>query len=235
MLKKIICWLITRLRFVNKVKIAQTATVSITSSFEGMSQIFPHVKFHGKLGFGSYIGSNCSLSADIGRFTSIANHVSCNPGIHPYKEPFVTTSPCFYSLNRSHLQCGSTFASIQLFEEYVYFDSNNKVAIKIGNDCWIGEGVFIVGGVQIYDGAVVFAHAVVTKDVPPYAIVAGIPAKIIGYRYDKETIDFLLRVKWWNNSKEWFVRNWKLLSDISLLKKYYNNEKSNCKATTTTT
>lgn len=221
MLKKIICWLITRFRFINKVKIAQTATVSITSSFEGMSQIFPHVKFHGKLGFGSYIGSNCSLSADIGRFTSIANHVSCNPGIHPYKEPFATTSPCFYSLNPSGIQNGSTFATEQIYDELSMYDYKRMIAIKIGSDCWIGEGAFLVGGIEIGDGAIVLAHAVVTKDVPPYAIVGGVPARILKYRYDKATIDLLLKIKWWNNTEEWFKNNWRLLNNIDELKKYY--------------
>lgn len=234
-IKKIYRYIIIIVKWYDKCHFKGFVDIDLSSRFEGMSQIHSHSTFKGFLGFGSYIGSHCSLSADIGRFTSIANYVSCNPGIHPYKEPFATTSPCFYSLNKSRSQCGSTFASKQLFEEYVYYDTTNNVAIKIGNDCWIGEGVFIVGGVQISDGAVVLAHAVVTKDVPPYAIVAGVPAKIIGYRYDQETIDFLLHVKWWNNSKEWFVRNWELLSNITLLKKHYDNEKSISETTTTTT
>ena len=65
------------------------------------------------------------------------------------------------------------------------------------------------------------AHAVVTKDVPPYAIVGGIPAKVIGYRYDEETIDFLLKIKWWNNDINWFKENWELLCDLDKLKAYY--------------
>ena len=68
----------------------------------------------------------------------------------------------------------------------------------------------------------VFSCAVVTKDVPPYAIVAGIPAKIIGYRYDKETIAFLLKFQWWNRSLEWLRENWELFNDIEKLKEYEN-------------
>lgn len=62
--------------------------------------------------------------------------------------------------------------------------------MKIGSDCWIGTGVFLVGGIVIGNGAVVLAGAVVTKDVPPYAIVGGVPARILRYRYDEETINF---------------------------------------------
>lgn len=145
-----------------------------------------------------------------------------NSGIHTYKYPFATTSPCFFSLNPTHAQCGSTFATKQMTNEFRMVDDKRGIAIKIGNDVWIGEGVFLVGGTIIGDGAVILAHAVVTKDVPPYAIVGGVPARIIDYRYDEETILFLLKVKWWNNSKEWFKEHWELLCDMDKLKAYYN-------------
>lgn len=70
--------------------------------------------------------------------------------------------------------------------------------VKIGNDVWIGSHVFIKGGVTIGDGAVIAAHAVVTKDIPPYAIVGGCPARIIRYRFDEETIRELREMQWWN-------------------------------------
>ena len=92
---------------------------------------------------------------------------------------------------------------------------------KIGNDCWLGSDVTLIGGVEIHDGAVVLAHAVVTKDVPSYAIVGGVPARVIGYRYNEETIQFLQKIQWWNNSLEWFDENWHLLNDIEGLKKVY--------------
>ena len=66
-----------------------------------------------------------------------------------------------------------------------------------------------------------YANAVVTKDVPPYAIVGGVPAKVIGYRYDDETIQFLQKTKWWNNQPVWFEKNWRLLNDIDKLKEYF--------------
>lgn len=224
MIKKFYNWLCCKRKFKNKVKFPFTSKITINSEFEGMSQIFRNVSFHGKLGFGSYIGNNCSLSADIGRFTSIAPHVRCNTGLHPYKSPFVSTNPCFYSLNPNSAQNGSTFADKQMYEENAYYDKESKIGVKIGSDCWIGEGAFLVGGIQIGNGAVVLAHAVVTKDIPPYAIAGGVPAKIIDYRYDKETIDFLLKTQWWNNSIEWFKENWTLLSDMKKFMEYYEKK-----------
>jgi acetyltransferase-like isoleucine patch superfamily enzyme len=202
------------------------AIASIRSKFEGMSQIHSNSRFHGELGYGSYIGANSILSAKIGRFTSISNNVICNPGIHAYQEPFVSTSPCFFSINPHHRQCGSTFATEQMFQEERLIDKKNGIAVEIGNDVWIGERVFLVGGITIGDGAVVLAGAVVTKNVPPYAIVGGVPAKIIKYRYNEETINFLLHVKWWNNSEEWFRNNWRLMTDIEKMKRYYDTNTS---------
>ena len=73
-----------------------------------------------------------------------------------------------------------------------------KGDVIIGNDVWLGQQSLILSGVTIGDGAVVAARAVVTKNVPPYAIVAGNPARIIRHRFSDETIDRLLRIRWWN-------------------------------------
>ena len=104
-----------------------------------------------------------------------------------------------------------------MMEEFLYYDRERELVNKIGSDVWIGLNVTLIGGVEIGDGAVVLTNAVVTKDVPPYAIVGGVPAKVIGYRYDEETIRLLLETKWWNNSEEWFLENWRLLCDVERL------------------
>jgi len=70
--------------------------------------------------------------------------------------------------------------------------------VKIGNDVWIGQGVFIKSGVNIGDGAIIAAHSVVVNDIPPYAIAAGVPAKVKKYRFNNEIINRLLELKWWN-------------------------------------
>lgn len=216
--KRIIKFIFLKIKFASKCKFDFSCSIGLKSEFEGMNKLYPNVNFSGKLGFGSFIAKKTDLNANIGRFCSIAPNVSCNNGIHPYKAPFVSTAPCFYSLCS---QNGKTFAQKQLINELRYSDDNEKYAVTIGNDVWICEGAFINGGIHISDGAIVLAHAVVTKDVPPYAIVGGVPAKILDYRYDEETIKWLLKIKWWNNSKEWFEKNWELMSDINKFKQYY--------------
>ena len=190
--------------------------------FEGMNRIGPYSSFYGRIGKGSYMGSYCHISADIGRFTSIGNHVTQILESHPYKAPFATTSPMFYSQRK---QNGHTFAKKQLTEEYRYYDKTREIGIRIGNDCWVGNDVCFIGGVQVGDGAVVLAKALVTKDVSPYAIVGGIPAKVIGYRYDEDTIAFLRKVGWWDKDVKWLEENSELLCDIEMLK-----EKHGCGA-----
>ena len=86
--------------------------------------------------------------------------------------------------------------------------------IEIGNDVWIGQGASIIRkeGLIVGDGAVIGAGAVVTKSIPPYAIAAGIPAKVIKYRFSEDMIAKLLIIKWWNWPKEMILKNWPLLS-----------------------
>ena len=220
------CWMkqllkrwFLRLKWRGKLQFEQGCDIALQAQFEGMNKIYSHSSFGGILGYGSYIGHHSSLTAKIGRFCSISNHVICNAGIHPFQAPFATTSPCFFSLRK---QNGATFATQQMLNEIKTTDNEGAFDCEIGNDVWICEGVFINGGIHIADGAVVLAHAVVTKDVPPYAIVGGVPAKIIGYRYDEATIKWLLNVQWWNNPIAWFRAHWSLLCDIDKLKAYYN-------------
>lgn len=200
-----------------------SAHLSPRCVFEGMNMVATDSSFYGKMGYGTYISGNTHLNADIGRFSSVGPRVKVINATHPMKEPFVTTSPLFFSLDRSKNPKHETFAKKQMVEEFRYYDKERQIDIKIGNDCWIGEGVTFIGGVEMHDGAVVLAGAYVVKDVPPYAIVGGIPAKIIGYRYDEETIEFLQKIQWWNNSEEWFKENWELLCDMKKLKEYYQS------------
>lgn len=79
--------------------------------------------------------------------------------------------------------------------------------VKIGSDVWIGAGAIILPAVTVGDGAIIGAGAVITRDVPPYAVVAGVPAKIVRFRFGKEHIDELLKISWWNWSEEKISEN----------------------------
>jgi virginiamycin A acetyltransferase len=111
------------------------------------------------------------------------------------------------------LKSFSTYTFPLFFEEWGLDKGNvasawdNKGDIVIGNDVWIGYEAVIMAGVHIGDGAIIAARAVVTKDVPPYTIVGGTPAKEIRKRFDKGTIDSLLQLQWWNWSIEKIKQN----------------------------
>jgi acetyltransferase-like isoleucine patch superfamily enzyme len=127
------------------------------------------------IGSYSYIGDNCVISrAKIGRYVSIANNVSIGPGEHILTH--LSTSSLFYELPYQELTQGECV---------------------IESDAWIGVDAVVLRGVRVGVGAVVAANAVVTKDVPDYAVVAGVPAKFLRYRLDEKTRKQLLTSEWW--------------------------------------
>ena len=122
----------------------------------------------------------------IGKYCSISRNVRIGLAEHPTN--LISTNSIFYRRQVNEIR--SDWVRPIQFEE--------RKQIDIGNDVWIGEFSSIKGGVKVGDGAVIAARALVTKDVPPYAIVAGIPAKVIKYRFNDEIINHLLKIKWWN-------------------------------------
>lgn len=209
-----------------RVRFWWSSLISSRSEFEGLNMVCRGSAYHGRMGLGSYIGAGTCLNADIGRFTSIAPGVRCITGTHAMRAPFATTCPLFYSLDSSKNPERVTFARRQMICEFRAVDPARGIDVAIGSDCWIGQEATLIGGVTVGDGAVVLAHAWVTKDVPPYAIVGGTPATVVGYRYDPATIDFLLRARWWDNSRQWLERHWHLLCDIEALKRHYQDHPS---------
>lgn len=217
-IKKIIKHIILKIKLRNKLTFPFNCEFSMNSRFEGINKIEKNVHFVGIMGKGSYIAKNSYIEGKIGRFCSIAQNCTIIQGTHPYTYPFVSTSPIFYSTLK---QNGKSYTSENKYAEYRY--AKEKYAVVIGNDCWIGYGASIIAGVTIGDGAVILAHAVVTKDVPPYAIVGGIPAKIIRYRYNREDIEFLLKLQWWNKTDSWIKEHAKYFNDFSKLEKCIND------------
>lgn len=138
-----------------------------------------------QIGHSGYIGRNTI----IGKYCSIAPHVYISPYTHPTK--YLTTSSTFYKLHTPNgISPLNTPDDPFLFEEFK--------GCNIGNDVWIAVNAVILDGITIGDGAVIAANSTVTHDVPPYAIVAGSPARIIKYRFSQEIIERLLEIRWWD-------------------------------------
>lgn len=137
----------------------------------------------------SYISNDSIISnVEIGKFCSISSNVQIGLGPHPSRV-FVSTYPAFYS--DENLGCPMAFRNDKIFDDSV-------PQTVLGNDVWIGANVIIPGGIHIGTGAIVAAGAVVAKDVPPYAVVGGNPARIIRYRFSEEQIKSLMESEWWN-------------------------------------
>lgn len=138
------------------------------------------------IGKHTYLGDSVAISnkkTSIGAFCSIASNVGIGPSQHPLN--FLSVHP-FQYLNYEKLRP----------QKQVDFSFSKPVSV--GNDVWIGVNAVIMDGLTIGDGAVIGANSVVTRDVPPYAIVGGIPARIIRYRFEPEIIEKLLALQWWN-------------------------------------
>ena len=162
----------------------------LNSKIDKTAKIYSGTEFYdSSIGRYSYIGYNSEVhSCDIGAFCSIANQLIVGGAKHPLN--WVSTSPVFYNVG------GGTGRHLGNQE----IDPLKRTTI--GNDVWIGSRVTIIQGLNIGTGAVIGTGSIVTKDVPPYAVVAGSPARIIKYRFDEDTIQKLLNSNWWKLSDE---------------------------------
>lgn len=163
------------------------------------SEIVGPVKFI--MGLHSYAngikvyGWQNSLQVSVGKFCSIAEDVVILAG-GEHNLTSVSTSPYFDTLTQTKR-------------------INSKGNVQIGHDVWIGHGVIILSGVTVGNGAVIAAGAVISKDVPPYAIVAGVPAKVIKYRFDNKTIHALLKICWWDWNEQQLKDRANEFSDVN--------------------
>ena len=164
------------------------------------------------MGQHSYCGYDCViLKTNIGAFCSIATNVKIGLACHPLE--WVSASSEFYGVENT---AGRKLA-VNQYDSFPY-------VTNIGNDVWIGENVMVKPGVSIGDGAVIGMGSVVTKDIGPYEVWAGNPARFIRKRFDEETISGLLETKWWNWDDETLSKYAPLIPDTKqFLQAYYNS------------
>lgn len=156
----------------------------------------------------TYCSDHCLLqNADIGKFCSIGPNVRIAPGKHPTN--YISTHPATFNNQPNFLK---NFVTENTYKSYE--------PVTIGNDVWIGANCLIVDGVTIGHGAIIAANSVVNKNVNPYEIVGGVPAKLIKSRFDQNEIDALLKMQWWDKGDEWIQANiskfWSVNEFISL-------------------
>lgn len=146
------------------------------------------------MGAFSYTGSTLHPSMSVGRYTSIAAGLKVMGNRHPLER--VSTSPAFYTRALMMQTFEDDYKAASNFTPF----SHHPGTITIGNDVWIGENVTFGHGVTVGDGAVVASNAVVTKDVEPYSVVGGVPAKPIKSRFPIDVVVDLMRLQWWDYS-----------------------------------
>jgi acetyltransferase-like isoleucine patch superfamily enzyme len=174
-------------------------------SFSEYNTIYKYARLRDvQMGRCSYVGRDTQVyHARIGSFTSIGPQVLIGLGEHP-SDGFVSTHPMFYS---DRGQSNPVIVDKPLFDE--------MPTTEIGNDVWIGARAVLRTGVKIGDGAIVAAGAVVVKNVEPFSIVGGVPAKHIRYRFSPEEIERIRESDWWNKDLAWLKQHRDSMTDIS--------------------
>jgi phosphonate metabolism protein (transferase hexapeptide repeat family) len=200
-----------------KPTVHQTARI-VQSTLGSWTEVGPHCDLE-EVSLGDYsyaIRDVTAIYTTIGNFCSIASHVRINPVQHPIHR----VSQHHFTYRRKQFGFGSV-------DDEAFFDWRRSKSCTIGHDVWIGHAAIIQSGVSVGTGAVIGAGAVVTKDVAPYEVVAGVPAKPIKMRFPDEVIQKLLDIQWWNWSRREMEERFDEFMDIEkFLNKYHRSEQS---------
>lgn len=175
-------------------KLAEIPTINKTSiirksSLGSWTDIGPRVQIaESVVGDYTYFAGDASvIYSEIGKFCSIASHVRINPGNHPKWR--VMQHHCTYR----KIQYG-----FDTVNDEEFFEWRRKARVEIGHDVWLGHGVIVMPGIKIGTGAVIGSGSVVTKDIPPYSIAVGVPARVIKIRFETDSIEKIMQTQWWN-------------------------------------
>jgi len=200
-------------------------SVSRKTYFEGHNYIGVHSSVRDSfVGYGSYCGDYSEINNSfVGKYTCISHKVIFVRGKHPLKGN-VSIHPAFYEKNNS---VQLSYSSSLPFDSYSCADPNTPYSFVIGNDVWIGYGAIILEGVSVGDGAIIAAGAVVTKNVPPYEIWGGVPAKFISKRFSDEDINILVCLQWWNKGEAWIKEHAGYFDNIEYFKRIIDKEEDN--------
>ena len=173
------------------------------------------------LGEGTYVNAGSEIAgARIGRYCSLGDGVRIGFGGHPVRD-FVSTSGLLltdatdllgFAIHTGPDRCP------------LYRKADGEYNVVVGHDVWLGSGAKILDGVTVGHGAVVAAGAVVTKDVEPYAIVGGVPARPIRKRFTDKQIHFLLRFRWWDRGVDWVRAHYSEMDDIETFMQTYGSD-----------
>jgi len=204
-LRWLLQWFLFTFRNAGKHLRIEYGTELSACSFSEYNTIYKYARLRDvQMGRCSYVGRDTQVyHARIGSFTSIGPQVLIGLGEHP-ADGFVSTHPMFYS---DRGQSNPVIVDKPLFDE--------MPITEIGSDVWIGARAVLRTGVKIGDGAIVAAGAVVVKDVEPFSIVGGVPAKHIRHRFSPEEIERIRESNWWNKDLEWLKQHRDSMTHIS--------------------
>jgi phosphonate metabolism protein (transferase hexapeptide repeat family) len=161
----------------------------------------------------SYVAGDSSIVyADIGKFCSIASQTRINPGNHPMQR-----------VTQHHLTYRRVMYGFGDADDTDFFDWRRAARVQIGHDVWLGHGAIVLPGVRVGTGAVLAAGAVVTRDVDPYTIVAGVPARPLRLRFPAETAERLQAIAWWDWSRSQLEDRFDDFLDLDLFLEKYSS------------
>ncbi|PHM22106.1 CatB-related O-acetyltransferase [Xenorhabdus ehlersii] len=207
-----------------KIKVSLSCKI-YKSSFESNINILGDTEIIScEVGKGTYIGDGGRFTnTRIGRFCSIAKNVQVVIGNHPTRD-FISTHPMFYLNGNQVIQeMGLESVPSTIYKEVTYAQGS-QYFVNIGNDVWIGQNVLIMNGITIGDGAVIASGAVVTRNVEPYSIVAGVPAKEIRKRFEDCIINEIVVAEWWDKDISFIKNNAEYFQNYDKFKQLISRE-----------